>query len=127
MDGFEAAITKAVAAAVAPLQTEINTLKSGASKGVFADFARRDSLVKSLTPFIGTFDHAEMSVEEVAQYGVKKLEIPAQAGQEIGAVTAYLHGRQPARPTHTIANMDRKEGETSSVDDYMTGKDIKTA
>jgi hypothetical protein len=68
------------------------------SKDVVRTVAERDSLVKKVSPFIADFEHVAhaMDAQEVAEYAVQKLEIPADKGVEIAALTAWLHGRTPA-------------------------------
>lgn len=60
-----------------------------------AMIADRDALASKLSGFVGAFDSARMTTEQVAAYGVQKLGIPCQPGQERVALDAWLHGRQP--------------------------------
>jgi 8-oxo-dGTP pyrophosphatase MutT (NUDIX family) len=58
----------------------------------------RDKLAEELSFYVGTFDASEMSHEAVAVYGVEKLALPGvPKGHEVGAISAFLHGRK--RPT----------------------------
>lgn len=109
---MDAAIEKAVSKALKSAPT---------AKSLLSDISKRDDLAKSLSHFVGTFDHREMTLDDVAKYGVKKLEIPTMDGHEVSAVTAWLHGRVPARPTHTVATMDSKSGGKSAVDSFLNG------
>ena len=65
------------------------------SKTLMKSISDRDALARKITRFTGTFDHSEMTTEEVAKYAVEKLSIPSQAGSEVTAVEAYLHNRKP--------------------------------
>ena len=99
-----AAMDAAVTKAVKPLQDEIAALKvSGGPKAMVVEIAKRDELANKLSPFVGVFDHKEMTLTDVAKYGADKLKLPVEAGQEISSVQAYLHGRTPPRPTHGVA------------------------
>lgn len=119
---FIAAMDAAIAKAVAPLQTEIASLKSGGAKELMTQVAHRNVLAEKLSHFVGAFDHAEMTLSEVAQYGVKKLEIPTVDGQEITSVNAWLHGRTvPVSGKATIA-MDGKAKAGGSIAKYLTGE-----
>lgn len=65
--------------------------------------ADRDALVKKTAPFIADFANiaVAMDAQDVAEYAVKKLEIPAQKGAELVALEAWLHGRKPAHQLPT--------------------------
>ena len=54
------------------------------------DMAAREKLTAAIIPYVGTFDHAEMTAREVAAYGCKKLGISCPAGQEEAALAGYL-------------------------------------
>ena len=80
------------------------------AKAVFAAVATRDRLADKVKPFIGAFDHAEMTGDELAVYALDKLGVKGvPAGQEMTALDAYLADRQPARPI--VAAADAKSGE----------------
>jgi hypothetical protein len=85
------------------------------SRDVVKVIADRDALVKKLTPHIADFANIAVAMDgnEVAEYAVKKLEIPAQKGHEVVAVEAWLHNRTPAHKlpvSHTgdAADKDKK-------------------
>ena len=80
------------------------------AKELFKEVAKRDKLATDLSWHVGTFDHSEMTHEEVAQYGVKKLGLSAPAGQEVNFLSGYLHNRPAPRPVAT--GMDSKSGES---------------
>jgi len=89
-------------------------------KTLIKRFKEKTDLANKLSGFIGTFDHADMTLEEVGKYAVDKLKIPGVvAGQEVSAVSAYLHGRQPVYERVTATGMDGKEAAT--VDAYLRG------
>lgn len=87
-------------AEITALKARIANLESRGSKAV-------SELVREVTPVVGTFDHSEMSVEDVAKYAVSKLGIQGvPAGHERTAVAAYMAAHK-ARPAATFA-MDSK-------------------
>lgn len=72
----------------------------------------RDALVHKLTPFIGVFDHAPMTKQQVAEYGVEKLGIRCDKGTESIALNAWMQGRTPdSQKAH--ATMDTAAGTDS--------------
>ena len=68
----------------------------------------RNDLASKVSAFVGTFDHSEMSVEDVAKYSVKKLGIACDSGEELPALKGYLHGRQAPAKKSAFA-MDSSE------------------
>lgn len=88
-------------AKIARLESTISTLQKNQTtsvKQVLASVAQRDLLAKQLSSHVGAFDHADLTLEEVAAYGVKKLALACDSGQEL----AYLRGFL-ARPSSTVA------------------------
>lgn len=56
--------------------------------------AKKSALVEDLKPYIGVFDHASMTFDQVAAYGVEKLGITDVAkGAEAVAIKAYIQGK----------------------------------
>lgn len=78
---------------VADLTAKLSTAQD--SGAVIANIAARDALYAKVSPFIGAFDHASMTADQLAAYAVKKLEVPCTAGAERVALDAWLHGRTP--------------------------------
>jgi len=66
--------------------------------------ARRTSLVERLSKHVGTFDHATMTLADVAAYGISKLEIKGVAkGTEIVALDAFLQAKPDPTKATTVA------------------------
>lgn len=74
-----------------------------------SSIADRDKLATNLSEFVGTFDSKGMTAQQVAEYGIKKLEIPCQKGNERIALDAWMHGRTPERKK-TPMTFDSKPG-----------------
>ncbi len=90
------------------------------AKAVFAAVATRDRLAGKVKPFIGAFDHAEMTGDELAVYALDKLGVKnVPAGQEMTALDAYLAGRNPPAPV-TPTGQDGKET-ANPVTAYIAG------
>ena len=83
----------AMDARIKQLEAQVAAMDAKLVSGI----ADRDQLAGKLSEFVGTFDSARMTVDQVAQYGVKKLGIPCKAGAERIALDAWLHGRTPER------------------------------
>lgn len=80
------------------ISSRLDKLEKGAvgmDAALVSSIADRDALAGKLSGFVGTFDHARMTVQQVAEYGVTKLGIPAQKGAERVALDAWLHDRTP--------------------------------
>lgn len=62
-------------------------------KQMLAEFSKREELYKSVEPFVGSFDHAEMTACEVAKYAAGKLGLATVDGAEVAIVQANIAGR----------------------------------
>lgn len=86
-------------------------------KRVLKEISRRDDLVSKLARHIGTFDHKEKTVADVARYGVKKLGLTCKKGQEEAVLMGYLAG---ARVSTAAIAQDSKP-KSSMIDAYLSG------
>ena len=68
--------------------------------------AQRDQLAKQISGHVGTFDHAEMTLDGVVAYGCEKLGIKADKGQEAAMLSGYLQAKPAATPAATVSGMD---------------------
>ncbi len=91
-------------------------------KSVFIEMAQRNELAEKLSNRIGTFDHAIMSLDEVAKYGMKKLKQTCKSGQEHTFIQGYLAGSQAASVAKASFAGDSKI-ESTSVDAYLKDKE----
>ena len=103
-DGVEL-LTKAVTAQDERLK-KVEGTTSAMDASLLASVADRDTLASRLSGFVGTFDHARMTVQQVAEYGVEKLKVPCTKGSERIALDAYLHGRTPSHKQVSFAQDD---------------------
>lgn len=71
---------------------------------MFAAVAKRDKLYNRLSKHVGAFDHAAMTAERVAEYGVKKLGIKCKVGDSAAALNAYLDGAETTAAKLSAAN-----------------------
>ncbi|MDR0805954.1 MAG: DUF2213 domain-containing protein [Enterobacteriaceae bacterium] len=77
---------------VSRLEKNKPTLDTGE---LLKQIAGRDELANRLSGFVGTFDSAAMTHQQVAEYGVEKLGIKCPKGSEAVAVDVWLQGRKP--------------------------------
>ena len=89
----------AIKSELATVKKELAMIKSNGmdSKQIMESISTRDKLADKLSRHIGNFDCSNMTAADVAKYGVKKLSIPANDGQEMAAVNAYMHNRRPEK------------------------------
>lgn len=59
-------------------------------KAVIKEIAQRDHLYAKVSVVCGAFDHSEMSLKEVASYGVKKIGLACTDGMEIPMLNGYF-------------------------------------
>lgn len=85
--------------------------------------ARRNSLVERLSGHIGTFDHATMTTQQVAEYGVKKLGIRGvPKGGELVALDAALQTKAKPEPVATRPALDNSNsGLAKRLTDHVKG------
>lgn len=96
------AVIRELRAKVAKLEAApVVALDSAKFLGEIAD---RDALAGKVSQFTGSFDHTRMTLDGVAEYGIKKLGITAPKGSEKIALDAWLHGRKPAHETIIAAD-----------------------
>lgn len=86
-------------------------------KLMLKEISSRDTLASKLAAHIGTFDHKEKTLKEVAEYGVKKLGITCPKGHEESAIKGYL----AAAKTSVMANVEDSKPQSSMVDSYLKG------
>ncbi|MEZ2756457.1 DUF2213 domain-containing protein [Providencia vermicola] len=106
---------------IASLKRKIKRLeasKSTMDTGVLLkQIGERDSLAHKLTPFLGVFDHAAMTKQQVAEYGVNKLGIQCGKGNEAIALDAWMQGRVPDSQKATVT-MDSAVSNQSIMDKW---------
>lgn len=99
----EAATLDALKKEVKALKAQQATMDTGA---LLRSISQRDNLAKNVSNFVGTFDHSAMTMDEVAQYGVKKLGIKCGKGSEAVALDAWMQGRTPAHQQTSSVTTD---------------------
>lgn len=75
-------------------------------RSVLSRIAKRDALAKQLQEHVGTFDHAQMTLDDVVGYGCSKLGIKADKGSEAAVLAGYLQAKPAATPSSDVSGMD---------------------
>lgn len=110
---------KAQDKAIEDLKKQVEDHKKDSLTQVLKEVSQRDSLAKRLFSHIGVFDHSEKTLAQVAKYGVEKIGLKCQDGQELSALEGYLHAR-PVNSEGAVTNaMDAKAAD--SLDKAMDG------
>lgn len=79
---------------VKALRTELNAMKKDGIKALVSELSQRDALARKLSSEVGTFDHADKTLDEVAVYGAQKLGLKVASGQEIAALDGYFAAKK---------------------------------
>jgi len=106
-------------AKIADLESKLKDQSENGVKNFLKDQASKNELVENISQHVGAFDHAEKSLEEVAQYGIDKLEIECEKGSEIAVLKGFFHNRP--KVSENAFSMDRKDkgGEGNQVSAYL--------
>jgi 8-oxo-dGTP pyrophosphatase MutT (NUDIX family) len=99
---------------VSALESQLESIKKNGVKSLMQEISRRSELANKISSFTGAFDHSEMTVAEVAAYGVRKLGLKAPAGQEMVALDAYFVNRSPQSEQVSFA-LDRQAAADAGV------------
>jgi hypothetical protein len=75
------------------MDSRISALEARGTKEILAEVKKRDRLASEVQAHIGTFDHADMTADEVAAYAIGKFGLKAPKGQEQAILSGYLAGR----------------------------------
>ena len=76
------------------LKQEVQGLKKNGVKTLMTELNQRNRLADQISNIVGTFAHDEMTLGEVAKYGVDKLKLSCPTGQEATALEAFFAGRK---------------------------------
>jgi uncharacterized protein len=94
-------VSNAVSQATKPLNDKIAKLEGSAmdERAIMKSINDRNALGARLSQVVGQFNYQEKTLAEVAKYGVEKLSIACDSGQEVIAVKSFLQGRQKQNVT----------------------------
>jgi hypothetical protein len=116
-DAEEPKVAEAAAmdAKLKTVQEELHTLKSQGIKALLNEVSQRDQLYKKLSAHVGVFDHADKTLAEVAEYGIKKLGLTVEKGHELTALNSYFAGRDVNSHARAANTMDSKATKTAGT------------
>jgi hypothetical protein len=97
---------KAMDEKINSLTAELLDIKKSGLKSLLREVSDRNKLVERVSPLIGTFDHADLTIDEVAKYALDKLNLKAKSGQEYAVLEGYLAAKTTS-PQATVT-MDAK-------------------
>ncbi len=104
---------------VKSLAATVDGLESNGMKTLLVTVGKRDALALKLSDHVGVFDHSEMTLEDVAAYGIDKLEIECDEGQALSTLNGFLAG---SKKTASVAVLDSAES-MDSLDAYIKRED----
>lgn len=120
--GMDSAIVKKLVARIAKLEGAKQAVAMD-EKAIVGLASKKAALVDKLSKEIGTFAHDGMTLDEVAAYGAKKLELSVSKGHEHIALDGYFAARAKAPANKTVGfAQDSATAKSSEVDAYITGK-----
>ncbi|OWK36911.1 Phage protein [Fimbriiglobus ruber] len=115
-EGMDAAELKRVSADLKSVTTELNSFKKSAHKALLNEISRRDALASQLSQHIGTFDHADKTLDEVTKYGIDKLGLTCPTGHEETALNAFFAAKKPSTVGFALDAKPKRSGE---LDAYL--------
>lgn len=98
---------------VEKIKADVEEWKKNGVKNVMKEIKQRDILAQQIAGHHGSFDASEMTLGEVAQYGIKKAGLKCDAGQEVTVLSAYFTDR-PAPARQVAFAIDSSEGADAS-------------
>jgi uncharacterized protein len=110
-DGMDAAELKRLQAEVKTLKAGMDSLPKVTHKSLLSEVARCNALAEQLSKHIGTFDHADKTLDEVTQYGIEKLGIACPKGHEETALNAYFAGKKASPLAFALDSKTKRSGE----------------
>lgn len=83
----------AMDAQIKSLKSELDSYKENGVKTLLSEISQSKTLASKISEHVGTFVHDSMTLNDVAQYGVKKLALDCSEGHEISALNAYFKAK----------------------------------
>ncbi len=100
---------------------EIAALVDQRVRAIRQDAAEGHKLYQRLSPLVGAFDHADMTVKEMAAYGLKKLgqSRAADSADPVSALDCYLAALGASRESVARSAQDSASSGASFLDKYL--------
>lgn len=101
---------------ISDLKERLENQEKNGPQNYMKSVTQKNAMADKLSKHVGTFDHAEKSLDEVAKYGCDKLDLECEAGQEVATLNGFLHNRPVINPSKFAAvSQDGKEGDEVSA------------
>ena len=116
-EGMDAAELKRVSAELKTVTAALDSFKKDAHKSLLNEISRRDELASKLSQHIGTFDHADKTLDEVTKYGIDKLGLDCPAGHEETALNAFFAAKKSSNVGFALDSSNTKR--SGEIDAYI--------
>jgi 8-oxo-dGTP pyrophosphatase MutT (NUDIX family) len=117
---MDAAEIKRLDAEVKAMKSAMDSLAKVTHKSLLNEVSRRDHLAQQLSQHIGTFDHADKTLAEVTEYGIKQLGLDCPKGHEETALNVFFAAKKPS--TTGFALDSKKAMKSGELDAYLSAK-----
>lgn len=107
-------------AQIKQLKATVDGLVKNGTKVLMSEISKRDALASQLSQHIGTFDHAEKTLSEVAAYGVKKLGLQCAEDEALPTLKGYLAAKKAAS-VHVVDSSNNTVASNDQIDNYIKG------
>ena len=115
-EGMDAAELKRVSNQLKSVTSELDSFKKSAHKSLLNEISRRDALASQLSQHIGTFDHADKTLDEVTRYGIDKLGLSCPTGHEETALNAFFAAKKQSALGYALDARPKRSGK---IDAYI--------
>lgn len=105
-------------AQIKSLTNQVISLKEEGTRSILREISQRDILASKLSTVIGTFDHRDLTLDEVARYGIKKLGLKCKPGHEDSVLAGYLAA---SKAPSLAFSQDESVKVSNNVQKYLEG------
>lgn len=103
------------------LKSDFDNFKKNALNNLMKQISKRNELSNCLSKHIGVFDSSEMTLKDVAIYGLNKLNISFEDGQELATLNGYLAAK---KNSNNFVNVnDSKKELNNSISSYLNNEE----
>ncbi|OWK42185.1 DUF2213 domain-containing protein [Fimbriiglobus ruber] len=115
-ESMDAAELKRVSADLKKVTSALDSFQKTAHKSLLSEVSRRNELASELSKHIGTFDHADKTLDEVVRYGIEKLGLDCPAGHEQTALNTFFAAKKNSTTGFALDAKPKRSGE---IDAYI--------
>jgi len=120
-DGYSEKAMDAMSKDLKAAMDKIETLEKNGIKAIMGEIKSRDDLAAKISRHVGAFDASEMTASEVAAYGVEKLGLKCEKGQEKAALDGFFFasGSSHAQGVGFALDASQGVGGSKAIDNYI--------